>query len=251
MLKVSEITASYIDVPILRKVSLEIHEGQIVALIGRNGAGKSTLFKTIYGLLQPDEGIIELKGHPIHKNRPDQIKKLGISYMPQGAQLFAKMTVEDNFRSLIRKGQTYDLAFEEIRSLFLNGINLKESKLIIMLDSLLGAQMRQLGGTLSGGQRQIISLARSLLGNPQVLLWDEPSIGLSISLLHELESLIQYLQKMNKAICLIDQRIEWALKVSDMAYVMKKGEIVYSGNPDYLLRNKNYLLTLLGIEHSK
>jgi len=247
IMKLSGIVSSYGDIQILHNISMQMQREKVIALIGRNGVGKSTLFKTICGLIKPESGVVEFKGVQIQGFAPYKIKELGISYMPQGAKLFPRLTVEENIRSLIGKNQTYDLVFEQLRDLFLESIGAKDSMLIKMLDSLLGAHKNQLAGTLSGGQRQIVCLVRSLVNNPELLLWDEPSIGLSESLLPELEALMRYIIQSGKTILLIDQKIEWALSVCNFAYVMQKGKVKYSGEPVMLLKDREYLLSLLGL----
>lgn len=248
MLDVNGVVSTYGDTEILHNVSMELPRGKSISLIGRNGAGKSTLFKTIYGLLKPKSGMIRYKDKEIQHLPPHRIKDLGISYMPQGAKLFPHLTVEENIRCLTGKEQTYDLAFERLRNIFLDGISKRDSYIVRMVDSLLGAHKDQVAGTLSGGQRQVVCLVRSLIYESDLLMWDEPSIGLSHSLLPELHSLMQYLTHSGKTILLIDQRIEWLLHATDYVFVMQKGEIKYAGGPEHLLKDRARLLALLGLE---
>ncbi len=246
-MEIKNIVSMYGDTEILHNLNMKIDEGKTIALIGRNGAGKSTLFKTIYGLLKPKRGTINYTGKQIQHLQSYQIKELGISYMPQGARVFPNLSVEENLRCLLNKGQTYDLTFEHLRDLIHDSIVKRDSYFVRMVDSLLGAHKNQTAGTLSGGQRQIICLLRNLINDSKLLLWDEPSIGLSQSLLPELLSIMNYLKQKGKTILLIDQKIEWALNSSDVAYVMQKGEIKYFGTPDVLLKDRICLLQLLGL----
>lgn len=244
-----ELMATYGETPVLQNISLEIGGGQILAMIGRNGAGKSTLFKALCGLVKPARGSIYFDGQDITRWPTHKILAQGVSYMPQGAVLFDRLSVEENIRVVNARGRSYDQAFETTRGYFLACLDQRESVLMRLLDSLLGARKGQLAGTLSGGQRQVICLARSLLSDPKVLLWDEPSIGLSPSILPELATLMRHLAGKGKTILLIDQKIEWVLNSAQEAVVMRKGEIAYRGSPGRLLEDRPLLLMLMGLDN--
>lgn len=247
MLRAAGLVSYYGDVRALNEVTVDIPKGAIIALIGRNGAGKSTLFKVLCGLIKLEAGEIHFEDTQLAGLAPHQIIAKGISYAPQGAKMFPDLTIEENLRTVTAKGKHYDATFSRLHELFIEAIKLRESLLIRMLDSLLGARKDQLGKTLSGGERQVVALARSLHADPRLILLDEPSIGLAPAVLPELELLMQYLVSLGKTILLIDQRVEWALQTCTIVYVMREGQIAYGGNPQRLLEDRQYLLTLLGL----
>lgn len=216
MLKVEQIDVHYGMIHALKGVSLEVHEGEIVTLIGANGAGKSTLLKTISGLLRPTKGDIQYLGESIAKQPAQNIVKAGISHVPEGRRVFANLTVEENlslgaYLRKDREGIRQDL--EKVYQLF---PRLEERK-------------KQASGTLSGGEQQMLAIGRAIMAKPTLLLLDEPSMGLAPIIVSSIFSIISDINKQGTTILLVEQNANIALSVANRAYVLETGRVVLSG----------------------
>jgi branched-chain amino acid transport system ATP-binding protein len=226
MLVFNDVCTVYGRIPMLQNVSFTVSKGEIVTILGANGGGKSTTLKTILGLVTPTKGTITFKGEPIHKSSSDEIVKSGISIVPQGGGVFPQMTVE---RNLIL-GAFFDKDKKAVHT------RLQE---MYTLFPRLKERASQESGTLSGGERTMLAIARALIGEPQLLLMDEPSLGLAPVLVDEI---FDYIASINKnrgvTILLIEQNANKALTVAHRGYIMQKGSIIYSGTKDELMSNE-------------
>ncbi len=239
MLQVRSVKSFYESICALKSVSMHVKQGEIVTLIGANGSGKSTLLNTIAGLMQNPVGSILFEEEEILGLGSSEIVKMGIALVPEGRQLFSPMTVFDNlllgtysFYSLRHKKQTYE-KIEEIFTLF----------------PVLGERYKQLAGTLSGGEQQMLSIARALMSNPKLLLLDEPSMGLAPKIVENIfHTLIELQNTTNLTIFLVEQNAKLALDVCQRGYVIEAGQIILSGEREELLNNKEVLRAYLGKE---
>lgn len=235
ILNVDNISVHYGSINALRDISFTLNEGEIVALIGANGAGKSTSLNTISGLLRPTTGKVEYLGNDITTVTPQSIVNLGIIQVPEGRKIFAKMSVWENLemgaytvkdRKIIQ--ERYEMVYEKFP-------RLKERR-------------NQPGGTLSGGEQQMLAIARGLMAGPKVLLLDEPSMGLSPILVEQIFDIIQEINKTGTSILLVEQNALMALAIADRGYVLDTGRIVLQGDADDLLHNPTVINAYLGGE---
>lgn len=235
ILNVDNISVHYGSINALRDISFTLNEGEIVALIGANGAGKSTSLNTISGLLRPTTGKVEYLGNDITTVTPQAIVNLGIIQVPEGRKIFAKMSVWENLemgaytvkdRKVIQ--ERYEMVYEKFP-------RLKERR-------------NQPGGTLSGGEQQMLAIARGLMAGPKVLLLDEPSMGLSPILVEQIFDIIQEINKTGTSILLVEQNALMALAIADRGYVLDTGRIVLQGDADDLLHNPTVISAYLGGE---
>lgn len=233
MLDVRKISASYGEVTVLWDISLEAREAEITAIIGPNGAGKSTLLKTIAGLLRPKYGEITFMGRRIDKLSPHEILRSGITLVPEGKELFPAMTVIEN---LLMGAYTISEKAEIEEGL----------KRVFKLFPVLKDRSGQLAGTLSGGEQQMLAIARGLMSKPKLLMVDESSLGLAPKLALRNFDVIQELNKERVAILLVEQYVHAALKLADQAYVLEEGKIVMSGKGEELLNDKRLKEKYLG-----
>lgn len=233
MLVVNDLSVFYGHVHALKGASLEVEDGSVVALIGSNGAGKSTLLNTISGLVRAKSGSIIFDGKDITKERPENIVKSGIIQCPEGRKIFGNLTVYDNLLTgaLIRK-DTHRIK-EQADELMEQFPRLRERR-------------KQLGVTLSGGEQQMLAICRSLMGNPKILLLDEPSMGLSPTMVQEVFDTIRRTSESGVTIMLVEQNANMALKLSRHAYVIESGVIVQSGSSEDLLRSDEVRKAYLG-----
>jgi len=217
VLSVNNIHTRYGAIKALRGISLEVSEGEMVALIGVNGAGKSTTLASIAGVLHPVEGTITFQGESIVGKTPEAIARKGISLVPEGRQILASLTVEENLRlgAFVRNNrQEYQRDLEENFTLF----------------PILKERFHQLGGTLSGGEQQQLAIARALMSHPKLLMLDEPSLGLAPIIVDQIFILIKSLHERGVTILLVEQNVERTLEIVDRAYLLHTGTIQASGS---------------------
>ena len=233
MLVVKDLSVYYGHVHALKGVSLEVEDGNVVALIGSNGAGKSTLLNTISGLVRARSGSITFDGEEITKEKPENIVKKGIIQCPEGRKIFGNLTVYDNLLAgaLTRKDT------KEIK---------EQADKMMELFPRLKERRKQLGITLSGGEQQMLAISRSLMGNPKILLLDEPSMGLSPTMVKEVFDTIRRTSESGVTIMLVEQNANMALRLSKRAYVIESGVIVQSGKSQDLLQSDEVRKAYLG-----
>lgn len=215
MLKVQDLHVSYGGIRALKGVSLEVRQGEIVTIIGANGAGKSTLLNTVSGFLKPQQGEILYKGRRLER-RPDLIVKSGICHVPEGRLIFANLTVLDNLNLGAYLRHDARAIREELEKVFSIFPRLKERE-------------GQIAGTLSGGEQQMLAMGRALMTNGELVLMDEPSLGLAPILVQTVFDIIVRIREMGKTILLVEQNAFKALAVADRAYVLEQGRILKSG----------------------
>lgn len=231
MLKVKNVAVSYGAVKAIHGVSLEVHDGEIVSLIGANGAGKTTILRTISGLKKADEGEILFDGADLRKTEPSRIISLKLVHVPEGRHIFPQMTVEENLEmGAFTDQKDMAVTMTEVYDRF---SRLKERR-------------RQLAGTLSGGEQQMLAVGRALMAKPKMILMDEPSMGLSPLLVKEIFSIIKEVNKNGITILLVEQNAKMALSISNRAYVMETGKISMEGNAGDLLRDVRVKKAYLG-----
>ena len=216
MLEIKDLNVFYGAIHALKGISLTVEEGELVSLIGANGAGKTTTLHTISGLLRAASGSITLDGTDLQKVAPNKIISMGLAHVPEGRHVFARMTVEENLRmgAYIIKDQKK--ISENLENVYSHFPRLKE-------------RYKQLAGTLSGGEQQMLATGRALMTDPKIVLMDEPSMGLSPLLVKEIFSIIQELHESGITILLVEQNAKMALAVSDRAYVLETGTISMEG----------------------
>jgi branched-chain amino acid transport system ATP-binding protein len=238
LLEVKNLDVWYGDVQVLRKVSVHVDEGSIVALVGANGAGKTTLLKTISGLLHPRKGEIVFADKPLHALKPQDIVDRGIIHVPEGRRLFADLTVLEN----LRLGAYTPTA----RPLFLESL-----ERVYNLFPVLKERKDQKAGTLSGGEQQMLAIGRAVMARPKLIMLDEPSLGLSPLLVRSIFELVHTLNTQKVTILLVEQNIHQALKIAHQAFVLKIGKIVMSGRGDELLADEEIRKAYIGERASK
>ena len=233
MLEIKDLNVFYGAIHALKGISLTVDEGELVSLIGANGAGKTTTLHTISGLLTAASGSITLDGKDLQKVAPNKIISMGLAHVPEGRHVFARMTVEENLRmgAYIIKDQKK--ISENLENVYSHFPRLKE-------------RSRQLAGTLSGGEQQMLATGRALMTNPKIVLMDEPSMGLSPLLVKEIFSIIQELHESGITILLVEQNAKMALAVSDIAYVLETGCISMSGKASELAEDDRVRKAYLG-----
>jgi branched-chain amino acid transport system ATP-binding protein len=234
MLEVSHIRVCYDEVPAIHEVSFRIEEGEIVSIIGANGAGKSTLLKTISGLLHPEQGAIEFQGQRIDPLPPHRIVELGISHVPEGRRIFQYMTVQRNLRIGAYTQKSEEIREETLRQIFEIFPVLKE-------------RTNQRAGTLSGGEQQMLAIARGLMSRPKLLMLDEPSLGLMPTLVTQVLDTIRRIKDEGTTILLVEQNVREALELADRAYVLQTGNVVLDGTGKELLETDLVRKAYLGI----
>ncbi len=234
MLKVSGIDVYYGDMQALRNVSIDVHPGEIVSVIGSNGAGKSTLLKTISGMLRPRRGTIALDGNQISLAPTSKIVEKGISHVPEGRQIFPTMTVLENLEMGAQFSRTRKLLKETMEQVVTYFPRLKE-------------RLEQKAGTLSGGEQQMLAMGRGLMSLPTLMMLDEPSLGLAPVLVSTIFEIIEKINKQGTSILLIEQNVFHSLKIADRGYVLENGEIALSGSGQELLENPHIRKTYLGL----
>ena len=233
LLEIDNLNAGYGDVGVLRNISLTIEQGEIVALVGSNGAGKSTLLKTISGLLIPASGRIVYSGEEIQGALPGEIIKKKVIHIPEGRKLFADMNVEENLLMGAYSRKDPDI--------------LHDLSTIFRLFPILEERRRQKAGSLSGGEQQMLALGKGLMGDPELLLIDEMSLGLAPVIVDDLILIIRDLNNNGKTIFIVEQDVRLALENSDFAYILDSGEIVMKGRSSDLIRDPAVKKAFLGL----
>jgi branched-chain amino acid transport system ATP-binding protein len=233
VLELKDVEVSYGNIRALKGVSLQVADGELVTLIGSNGAGKSTTLKTISGLLRPKAGALTYDHHPIDHLSAHQIVALGISHCPEGRRVFAQLSVAENLR--LGAVQRRDRAVIQ-----------RDVEHIYELFPVLKERSKQLAGTLSGGEQQMLAISRALMGRPKLLLLDEPSLGLSPILVQAIFDTIRQLKREGTTILLVEQNARLALDVADRAYVMETGRITLEGPTAELKHDPQVEHTYLG-----
>jgi len=233
LLEIRSLSVSYGRIPALRDVSLDVEEGEIVALVGANGAGKTTLLKSISGLLPRTPGSIRLEGELIDKASPANVVRAGISHVPEGRRVFPEMTIQENLEmgAYVRHreagvGQEIDAIYERF--------------------PILGERRKAMADTLSGGEQQMLVIGRALMAKPRLLLLDEPSMGLAPKLVTAIFSIISEINGNGTTILLVEQNASKALGVSNRAYVIENGQIVMSGASKDLASDRKIIDAYLG-----
>jgi len=234
LLEVDNLDVYYGAIHALQGVSFNVEEGEIVTLIGANGAGKSTTLRTISGLLQPRTGSIKFRGKEITTTPAEQIVRLGISQVPEGRKIFAPLTVRENLMMGAYTRCDKNEIEQSMQQVFSSFPRLKE-------------RIDQLGGTLSGGEQQMLATGRGLMSKPSLLLLDEPSMGLSPILVEEIFRIIQEINKQGTTILLVEQNALMALSISHRAYVLETGRIVLSGDARKVAENPQVKSAYLGV----
>ena len=229
MLSVRDIHTYYGESYILQGVSLEVKPGQVVGLLGRNGVGKTTLVRSIVGLTPPRSGTIIFNDADISRMPAHRIARLGIGLVPQGRRVFRSLTVKEHLQVTARG--TGDWSFEAVVSLFPN----------------LQSRLRSLAGKLSGGEQQMLAAGRALVGNPSLLLMDEPTEGLAPLMVRELGRTIEALKKTGTSILLVEQQLAFALRYADSIVIMSKGRIVHQCTPGELAADSETKARYLGV----
>jgi len=238
LLDVKGVDVLYGDVQAVWDVSLHVDEGTIVALLGANGAGKTTLLKTISGIMHPKRGEILFSGKPLSKLKPQEVVDIGISHVPEGRRLFSKLTVLENLKLGAYPPRT--------RPLFAQSLERAYS-----LFPVLKARKDQKAGSLSGGEQQMLAIARAIMACPNLLMLDEPSLGLSPLFVKAIFELIYALNHQKVTILLVEQNVHQALKIAHQAYVLKTGKIVMGGSGDELLADPEVQKAYIGERWSK
>lgn len=232
MLTVSDINVYYGAIHAIKNVSFEVNEGEVVALIGANGAGKSTTLKTMSGLLRSQTGTIEFLGQNIMHMPADKLVAAGLAHVPEGRRVFAQMSVEENLEmgAFTRPNSEIVPGLERVYAHF---PRLKERR-------------RQVAGTLSGGEQQMLAMGRALMSSPKLLMLDEPSMGLAPILIEQIFDIVRELHAAGTTILLVEQNAQMALSIASRAYVMETGKITLSGTGDELLHNDEVRKAYLG-----
>jgi branched-chain amino acid transport system ATP-binding protein len=233
MLRLEDVHAQYGAIVALHGVSIDVREGELVALIGANGAGKSTLLSSIAGVLRPHQGRIEFRGESLVGLVPERIVRRGLAMVPENREIFPALTVEENLRlgAYIRKDRDeFQADLEHMFALF----------------PILQERFAQRAGTLSGGEQQQLAIARALMSHPDLLMLDEPSLGLAPKIVEQVFELIQHLHEDGMTILLVEQNVSLTLEIADRAYVLNMGAVQAAGTPAELRENVDLASVYLG-----
>jgi branched-chain amino acid transport system ATP-binding protein len=234
MLRVSDLHVGYGAIRALRGISLEVNEGEVVALIGANGAGKSTLLRTISGVLKPTSGDVLFEGHSLRGMAEDKIVRLGILQVQEGRGILTRMTVQENLE-MGAYGRSDNKA--EIR---------RDMEVVLDKFPVLRERRKQFGATLSGGEQQMLAIGRALMARPKLLMLDEPSLGLAPMLVREMFRIIRDFKREKRTVLLVEQNARKALQCADRGYVLETGTIVLSGSGEALLKSEEVQAAYLG-----
>ncbi len=234
MLDIKNIDIFYGDVQVIWNVSFNVNKGEIVALIGANGAGKSTILKTISGIIRPKKGEILFENKPIYKVDPFKLIALGIAHVPEARRLFVEMTVEENLDMGSLKGEAR--ANRE-----------KTKEMVFELLPRMRERRRQMAGTLSGGEQQMLAVARGLMSKPKLQMFDEPSLGLAPLLVKEIFNTIKKINSEGTTVLIVEQNVKQTLLVANRGYVLETGRITNQGTGESLLRDEHVKTAYLGV----
>jgi branched-chain amino acid transport system ATP-binding protein len=234
MLKLQGVSAGYGGTEIIRNVSLEVKKGEVVTIVGANGAGKTTTLRTICGIVKPTSGSIEFEGSKLDGLRSDEIVAAGITMVPEGRQLFPHISVRDNLLMGAYKRSARAVASQRMEE-------------VLQIFPRVGERLEQMAGSLSGGEQQMVAIARGLMSNPALLMFDEPSLGLSPLLMSQVFDVIDRIVELGRTVLIVEQNIVHTLKIADRGYVLENGEITMSGTGQELLENPHIKKAYLGI----
>lgn len=234
MLEVRNIDVFYGDVQVLWDVAFNVQAGEVVAIIGANGAGKSTSLRTVSGIVRPSKGEILFEGVPIHTRPAYTLIDLGIAHCPEARKLFVEMTVEENLDMGSLKGEA-----RKQRS--------KTKERVFELFPRLSERRRQLAGTLSGGEQQMVAVGRALMSLPKLLMFDEPSLGLAPILVRDIFNVINAIRKEGVTVLIVEQNVNQTLAIADRAYVLENGKVVMEGKGKDLLADEHVKAAYLGV----
>jgi len=234
LLEVYSLNVGYGEIQVLREVSFNVKEGEIVALVGANGAGKTTTLKAISGLLHPLSGAIRFRGASIDRLPAHRIVELGVVQVPEGRKIFPSLTVRENLELGSYIPQAKKRRAESMERVF-------------QLFPILLEREKQTAGTLSGGEQQMLAIGRALMCRPQLLMLDEPSLGLAPMIVREIFDIVQEIRAQGTTILLVEQNIQHSLRLADRGYVLENGRIVLQGSGEELLRNEHTKRAYLGL----
>lgn len=233
MLKVQHLNVYYDNIHALSDISFEVNTGEIVTLIGANGAGKTSILNTVSGLVKAKTGVIQLKEKDITQTAAHELLKLKMAHVPEGRRVFSKMSVEENLQLGAFTASNKREVQEDMDKMYQRFPRLKERR-------------KQLAGTMSGGEQQMLAIARALMSRPEIVLMDEPSMGLAPILVQEIFSIIREINEKGTTILLVEQNAHMALQIANRAYVLETGKIVLSGVGKELLNNDEVKKAYLG-----
>ena len=231
LLEIRDLVVSYGAIKAVKGISFDVDRGELVTLIGANGAGKSTIMKSVSGIVRPQSGTIAFDGKPIQGQSSHRIVQMGLCQVPEGRQIFPKMSVQENLDmgAYTRTG-AYSQDIEEMYDMF----------------PVLRERRRQMAGTLSGGEQQMLAVARAMMAHPKLLMLDEPSLGLAPLIVQDIFGMLKRIRAAGTTILLVEQNARMALGISDRAYVMETGRIVLTGTGNELLHNDRVIEFFLG-----
>ncbi len=233
MLTVKDLVVNYGVIQALKGISFEVEEGEVIALIGANGAGKTTTLQTISGMLKPKSGSVMLESEDITKIPGHKIVSMGMAHVPEGRRVFAQLTVLENLKMGAYTRSDKKEISETLEKVYKSFPRLKERE-------------KQMAGTLSGGEQQMLAMGRALMSKPRIILMDEPSMGLSPIYVEEIFTIIQEIRKTGTTVLLVEQNAKKALSIADRAYVLETGNIVLSGKASDLMNDDSIKKAYLG-----
>ncbi|MBC7394025.1 MULTISPECIES: ABC transporter ATP-binding protein [unclassified Variovorax] len=233
MLKVRDLRAGYGKSEVLRGISFDVKQGEIVTIVGANGAGKTTTLRTLCGIVRATAGSIELDGVALSARQPHEIVELGVTMIPEGRQLFPFLTVEENLRMGAFKKSARDTYPQKLEELLVLFPRVKE-------------RLKQLAVSLSGGEQQMVAIARGMMAGPRLLIFDEPSLGLSPLLVEQMFEIVRKVADQGTTVLLVEQNVFHTLQLADRGYVLENGEVVLSGTGKDLLVNPHIRKAYLG-----
>ncbi|MGN1334237.1 MAG: ABC transporter ATP-binding protein [Anaerovoracaceae bacterium] len=233
MLEVRDLEVNYGSINAIKKISFDVNEGEVIALIGANGAGKTTTLHTITGLLRAKSGSVMFEGKELLKTPPHKIVEMGMAHVPEGRRIFQQLTVYKNLTLGAFTRKDKGAIEESLRMVYSKFPRLEERK-------------KQIAGTLSGGEQQMLAMGRALMSKPKIVLMDEPSMGLSPLLVAEVFKIIEEIRKSGTTVLLVEQNAKKALEIADRAYVLETGRIVLSGDAHELMNNDSVKKAYLG-----